>query len=122
MRVSPSELLAICAKLREETAASGNPPSILMTTPFFPPAGGGLGDISHADMVDGVLALGVKSGYTFAYTPTPNPTNGRNDTYLLNADPTVPQRSGSRYFFSDPSGVVRAAYGVEAGPSDSPID
>ena len=85
------------------------------------PPTSGQADINQADMLDDVLASGVKSGYMFVYSPG-NLTNGRYDAYQLNADPTVPQRSGSRYFYSDPSGVVRVAYGAVAGPSDSPID
>ena len=85
-----------------------------------PPASG-QADINQAAMLDDILASGVKSGYAFTYAPT-NLTNGRYDAYTLNADPTVPQRSGSRYFYTDPSGLIRAAYGVDAGPSDSPID
>jgi prepilin-type N-terminal cleavage/methylation domain-containing protein len=89
-------------------AALGPPPS-------------GPADMDHADLIDDVLASGNKSGYTFNYTPT-NLTGGRYDAYLLNADPTVPERSGSRYFFSDPSGVIRVGFGGPAGASDSPID
>ena len=85
------------------------------------PPTSGQADINQADMVDDVLASGVKSGYTFVYTPT-NVNNGRYDAYLLNANPSVPQRSGSRYFFTDPSNMIRVAYGAEAGASDSPID
>lgn len=85
------------------------------------PPPSGQADINKADMIDSILATSVKSGYAFVYTPA-NLTNGRYDAYLLNANPTVPQRTGSRYFFSDPSGVIRVAYGTDAGPSDSPID
>ena len=86
-----------------------------------PPPSGSQADINQAGMLDDVLASTVKSGYTFVYTPT-NLTNGRYDSYQLNANPTVPQRSGSRYFYTDPSGMIRVAYGADAGPSDSPID
>ena len=85
------------------------------------PPTSGQANINQAGMVDAVLASGVKSGCTFVYSPA-NIINGRYDAYLLNANPSVPQRSGSRYFFSDPSGLIRVAYGADAGPSDSPID
>jgi len=85
------------------------------------PPTSGQADTNHADMIDDVLASSVKSGYTFAYTPT-NPNGARYDAYQLNANPSTPQRSGSRYFYSDPSGLIRVAYNAEAGPSDSPID
>jgi len=85
-----------------------------------PPASG-QADPDHGDLVDDVLASGTKSGYTFAYTPT-NLTGGRYDAYELNANPSVPERSGSRYFFTDPTGVIRVGFGGPAGASDSPID
>ena len=85
------------------------------------PPTSGQADADHSGLIDDVLASTVKSGYTFVYTPT-DLTNGRYDAYQLNANPSVPQRSGSRYFFSDPTGVVRVAYDGDAGPSDSPID
>ena len=85
------------------------------------PPTSGQANINQADMLDDVLASGVKSGYTFVYTPS-NFSGGRYDGYQVNGNPTVPQRSGSRYFFSDPSGIIRVAYGAEAGVSDSPID
>ena len=85
------------------------------------PPTSGQPDINKADMVDDVLASGTKSGYTFAYTPT-NLAGSRYDGYELNANPSVPERSGSRYFFSDPTGVIRVGFGGPAGASDSPID
>ena len=85
------------------------------------PPTSGQPDINQADMVDDVLASSVKSGYTFTYTPT-NVSNGRYDAYELYANPSVPQRTGSRYFFTDPSNMIRVAYGVQAGASDSPIN
>ena len=85
------------------------------------PPTSGPADTNHAAMIDDILAAGVKSGYTFVYAPN-TLTNGHYDGYTLNANPTVAQRSGSRNFYTDPSGLIRVAYGTDAGPTDSPID
>ena len=55
-------------------------------------------------LLDNVLSAGVKSGYTFVTTAgatTPAVT------YVSNASPSVPGQSGTRYFYSDQSGVIR---------------
>jgi len=84
-----------------------------------PPASG-TATADAADLIDDVLASGTKSGYAFTYTPT-SPVGGSYGNYRLNAGPTIPNRTGSRYFYTDATGVIRVAFGVPAGPSDSPI-
>jgi len=59
---------------------------------------------TSACLLDDVLGSGIKSGYTFvtaagATTPAV--------TYVSNASPSVPGQSGTRYFYSDQSGVIR---------------
>jgi type IV pilus assembly protein PilA len=71
-----------------------------------------------ACLLDGVLAAGVKSGYNFVTTAgggTPAVT------YASTASPTVPQQSGTRYFFSDQSGVIRYNGTAVATASDSAL-
>lgn len=75
---------------------------------------------ANADLVDAVLASGQKSGYTFIYTPTLASSGGYGG-YQVNANPTSPDVTGTRYFFDDSSGVIRMAIGTSAGPSDSPV-
>jgi type IV pilus assembly protein PilA len=71
-----------------------------------------------ACLLDDVLTSGVKSGYTFVTTAgggTPAVT------YTSNASPSVPQQSGTRYFFSDQSGVIRYNGTVAATAGDAAL-
>ena len=73
-----------------------------------------------AGLVDSVLAGGTKSGYNFVYTPGAA-VSGRIDTYDLNANPTTPGTTGSNYYFTDQSGVIRQNSTGAASAADSPI-
>jgi prepilin-type N-terminal cleavage/methylation domain-containing protein len=59
-----------------------------------------LGNLQTTGYIDGVLAAGSKSGYSFTYA-------GATDTFSIVGDPVTPGTSGSRYFFTDESGVIR---------------
>jgi len=63
-----------------------------------------LGDLS--DFVDGNLASGIKSGYNFIYTPRSTHHDGKLDAYDAIAAPVVLNVTGSRYFFSNETGVI----------------
>ena len=56
-------------------------------------------------IIDNVLATGVKSGYTFTYTPVA--ANGLNTTYTTVAVPLTVGTTGQRAFFSNQTGVIR---------------
>jgi prepilin-type N-terminal cleavage/methylation domain-containing protein len=73
-----------------------------------------------AGLIDSVLANGVKSGYTFTYTPGAA-TGGRIDTYSLNANPVTVGTTGTNYYFTDHSGVIRQDSAAQADSADSPI-
>jgi prepilin-type N-terminal cleavage/methylation domain-containing protein len=73
-----------------------------------------------ADLLDATLASGRKSGYVFSYTPS-GLTAGTYNAYSLQASPAVPNSTGIRYFYTDPSGVIRLNVGGPAGPSSSPV-
>jgi len=73
-----------------------------------------------AGLIDSVLASGVKSGYSFVYVAGSAPA-GRIDTYTLNANPTTAGTTGSNYYFTDESGVIRQNSTTTAGTADSPI-
>ena len=62
-----------------------------------------------------------KSGYTFTYTPDPNPTNGKYNVYSITATPTSPGTTGTNYYYTDQSGVIRQNSTAPAGSSDSPL-
>ncbi len=87
---------------------------------------------SYAGLVDEVLsgigAAGTnnsvlfsnKSGYTFTYSPgTLN--NNKIDTYSFTAAPISPGTTGTNYYYTDQSGVIRQNSTAAAGSSDSPL-
>lgn len=72
-----------------------------------PPAGGCVAPANtNACIIDGTLALGVKSGYNFAATGA-NPINGANTTYLTTADPVNQNTTGVKGFCGIEDNVVR---------------
>jgi len=73
-----------------------------------------------AGLLDSVLAAGTKSGYNFVYSPGA-PVSGRIDVYDLNANPTTAGTTGTNYYFSDQSGVIRQNSTGTASANDSPI-
>src|ERR1700737_4834402 len=75
---------------------------------------------ANADLIDSVLASGTKSGYTFTYTAGAV-SGGVVPTYSVQAGPIVVQQTGTRYFFTDQSGVIRQHVGSAASNSDIPI-
>jgi prepilin-type N-terminal cleavage/methylation domain-containing protein len=84
-----------------------------------PAACTGAGSATQACLIDSVLSLGTKSGYTFvvgglAGTPI-------IVTYTVNAAPVAPGQSGQRYFFSDQSGVIRYNQAAAAAVTDPPL-
>lgn len=85
-----------------------------------PPPGSGVPNATNSSLIDDILALGTKSGYTYTYTPG-SPVNGVIDSFQLNAAPVNPGITGNRYFFMDDSGVIRQNTSALATVSDTPI-
>jgi prepilin-type N-terminal cleavage/methylation domain-containing protein len=80
---------------------------------------------TNACIVDEVLAAATtmptaKSGYYFTYALTAT-AGGLGTAYTVAAPPVNPGTTGSRYFFTDQTGVIR--YGLTSQPdnSSSPI-
>lgn len=73
-----------------------------------------------ADLIDSVLAGGTKSGYRFTYT-SGAPTNGIISTYTITASPQTPNVTGTRYFFTDQTAVIRYNIGGAATATSKPI-
>jgi len=69
-----------------------------------------------ADLIDSVLAGGIKAGYTITYTP-----GSGNGSYSITAAPTTPGVTGTRYFYTDQSGVIRADPSSPATSASSPL-
>jgi type IV pilus assembly protein PilA len=86
-----------------------------------PPSGTGMPTSANAQLIDEVLATGVKSGYTYVYTPTAPDSSGNTPSYTLNANPLTIGITGNRFFFTDDSGVIRQNTSATATVSDTPI-
>ncbi|HVG30180.1 MAG TPA: prepilin-type N-terminal cleavage/methylation domain-containing protein [Pyrinomonadaceae bacterium] len=71
-----------------------------------------LSDLGTAGLIDGVLAGGTKSGYTFTMT-------GSGATFVSNADPA--SGGGTRHFFTNESGVIRYDAAAAASASSAAI-
>ncbi len=78
-------------------------------------------DQTNAQLIDTVLAGGVKSGYNFTYVVLTSDSLGNVTSYSLNADPTVPNYTGVRHFYVDQTAVIRENDTVPAGPTDNPL-
>ena len=86
------------------------------------PPGAGLPTPSAAALIDSVLATGIKSGYSFLYTPGPSVPASGVVNYQLNANPTTRGTTGIRYFYSDGSGVIRQSTTGVASVASSAVD
>ena len=85
-----------------------------------PPAVGASPTSTAAGLIDSVLAGGAKSGYSFTYTPGAA-VGGRIETYTINANPTTVGTTGTNYYFTNESGVIRQNSTAVASASDSPL-
>lgn len=92
-------------------------------SPDLPSLGGTGTNItqSNAELIDEVLAGGVKSGYAFSYNAVTTDTQGNVTAYTVNADPTVPNYTGNRHFYTDQTSVIRQNDSAPAGATDNPI-
>ena len=93
------------------------------TTPGNPVA-------SAAGLIDEVLSGGLnqsaatqssKSGYQFTYTPGGTDTSGKINTYNIIATPIAVGTTGTNFYYTDQSGVIRQNSTAVAGSSDSPL-
>jgi prepilin-type N-terminal cleavage/methylation domain-containing protein len=85
-----------------------------------PPASG-TPTTTAAGLVDSVLAAGLKSGYSFTYTPGTADSSGRINDYTLTANPVTVGTTGQNYYFTDQTAVIRQNSSATASSSDSPI-
>jgi len=82
-----------------------------------PVASGSAPDSTSADLIDMVLAAGVKSGYTFIYT-----AGTANQSYTLTGTPIAQGTTGQNMYFTDQSGVIRVdTSGAGATAASTPI-
>ena len=85
-----------------------------------PPTGTANPTSTAAGLIDSVLALGSKSGYSFTYSPGASDATGRINTYSLTAVP-ITSSTGTNHYYTDHSGVIRQNSTTTAGSTDSPI-
>jgi type IV pilus assembly protein PilA len=86
------------------------------------PAPGGSGASSaSADLIDSVLASGIKSGYRFVYTAGTTDPSGNVLSYTITATPVAPGSTGQRSFFTDQSGTIRNTSSGNADATSPPL-
>jgi len=78
-------------------------------------------DQNNAELIDQVLATGVKQGYQITYTPLTTDSSGHRLTYSVTADPVTSGVTGQVHFYTDQTLVIRSNVSVQAGPTDSQI-
>jgi hypothetical protein len=86
-----------------------------------PPATAGANPTSTAaGLIDSVLASGSKNGYSFTYSPGASDSTGRINTYAITALP-ISSSTGTNYYYTDESGVIRQNATRPATSTDTPI-
>jgi type IV pilus assembly protein PilA len=86
-----------------------------------PAAGGTAASSAAADLIDSVLASGIKSGYRFTYTVGTTDPGGNVVSYTITATPVSPGTTGQRSFFTDQSGTIRASSNGVADVTSAPL-
>jgi len=86
-----------------------------------PGSGGTAATATSADLIDSVLAKGVKSGYKFTYAAVATDSSSNVQSYSITATPVAPGSSGQRSFFTDQSGTIRNTASGTADSTSAPI-
>ena len=99
--------------------SSGYSPTLVAMGPPLP---GNPATPSSSDLIDQVLASGIRGGYQFLYTPlipsgTTSPTG-----FTVNANPISPGITGEWYFFVDQSNNIRQSYNSPATASSPSLN
>jgi len=82
----------------------------------------GSSSATAAGMIDSILGNGVKSTYTFTYTPQATGSPPIYPAYTLTAQPTFGCGTGNgNCYYTDNMGVIRYNTSVVASSTDSPI-
>lgn len=81
-----------------------------------------------AGLIDSVLSGGgspattaLKSGYKFTYSSSAADPSGKIDTYSITATPITVGTTGTNYYYTDQSCVIRQNSTTAAGSTDSPL-
>jgi type IV pilus assembly protein PilA len=100
-----NSIRAICTAnvLYERNYLNGYAPTL---TALGPVPGGGPPTASNADVLDPLVAGGIKSGYQFVYASSSS-SGGPPDKFVVNGNPISAGQTGMRYFFVDQTMVIR---------------
>ena len=91
------------------------------TTPVAT-AAGLIDEVLSGSAANGPTATSsAKSGYEFVYTPAGTDTSGRINTYSITASPVSVGTTGTNFYYTDQSGVIRQNSTAQAGSTDSPL-
>ena len=71
--------------------------------------------------VGATATTSAKSGYQFTYFPAGTDTSGKINTYSFTATPISVGTTGTNFYYTDQSGVIRQNSTAVAGSSDSPL-
>jgi prepilin-type N-terminal cleavage/methylation domain-containing protein len=87
------------------------------------PTAAGLIDSVLAGVTGGTYTVNqsAKSGYQFTYAPGTTDISGRTNTYGITATPVTVGTTGTNFYYTDQSGVIRQNSTTVAGSSDSPL-
>ncbi len=85
-----------------------------------PPAAGTTAGEHAADLIDSLLASGMKRGYRFVYLPSSARPGGPLDGYNLHGDPQTGERHV--HLYSDESGQIRSERGKPASAASRPLN
>jgi type IV pilus assembly protein PilA len=85
-----------------------------------PSTSGAAPSSTAAGLIDSVLVSGSKSGYSFTYSPGAVDGSGHINTFSFTAVP-ISSSTGTNYYYSDESGVVRLNATTNASSTDSPV-
>ena len=87
-----------------------------------PPPEGVQANSTAAGLIDEVLASGAKSGYVFIYSPADlDASTGRYNGFSLNGNPAIFGSTGTAYYYSDQSHVIRGNSTAVATSTDSAV-
>ena len=114
-RMNANEMAAIAGS-RSITTGSQNYYANSLPHTYAPSLASLTSPTSNPPYIDGVLANGTRQGYLYTYELV-DPEH-----FTLNADPESPGRTGSRHFFVDETGVMRANAQAKASVGDTPVE
>jgi type IV pilus assembly protein PilA len=104
--------------LYEKTYGLGFAPSL---PALAPPPGGGAATAAHADILDPVVASGIKAGYNFTYAAITSGSSTVPEQFVVTAIPIAAGQTGNRYFYMDQTFVIRFDTTGPANANSKPI-